>query len=171
MAAGGIGGTTSASPAARGNNFSVASSLSSSSLQLSLENENLKQVIDDYVKKLSPVVEGKDDVIGYVFAINGQINSADVYSSNALFAKLWPKMLEASVIEAIAELKDGEKFQPVEADAVKAFLRESQTGKAEAKRVTARTSVVKCETEKNLFFETRDRGRNGKWIHRNYISK
>jgi hypothetical protein len=68
-------------------------------------------------------------------------------------------------------LKAGEKFQPVEADAVKTFLRDSQTGKAETKRVTARTSMVKCETDKNLFFETRDRAQNGKWVHRNYITK
>jgi len=149
----------------------VAAPASPSSLQLTLENKLVKDTANDYVKDLSSIINGKRDVIGYVFAINGQINSADVYSSNALFAKLWPKMLEASAIEAIAELKADEKFQPVEADAVKAFLRESQTGKAEAKRVTARTSVVKSETEKNLFFETRDRSRNGKWVHRNYITK
>lgn len=149
----------------------LASRVSPSSLQLTLENKLVKDTANDYVKDLSSIIKGKRDVIGFVFAINGQINSADVYSSNALFAKLWPKMLEASSIEAIAELKADEKFQPVEADAVKAFLRESQTGKAETKRVTARTSVVKCETEKNLFFETRDRSRNGKWVHRNYITK
>src|SRR5262245_34142563 len=78
---------------ARLNAFSVASSVSSSSLQLSLENNNLRQAVDDYVKTLSPIIEGKNDVIGYVFAINGQINSADVYSSNALFKKIWPKMI------------------------------------------------------------------------------
>ncbi|HEX2487945.1 MAG TPA: DUF6569 family protein, partial [Blastocatellia bacterium] len=57
--------------------FSVASSASSSSLQLTLENKHLKQAVDEYVKKLTPIIEGRNDVIGYVFAINGQINSAD----------------------------------------------------------------------------------------------
>jgi hypothetical protein len=150
---------------------SVTDRASPSSLQLTLENKLVKDTANDYVKDLSSIINGKRDVIGYAFAINGKLNSADIYSSNALFAKLWPKMLEASAVEAIAELKADEKFQPVEAGAVKAFLRESQTGKAEAKSVTARTSVVKCETEKNLFFETRDRSRNGKWVHRNYITK
>ena len=149
----------------------LTSRVSPSSLQLTLENKLVKDTANDYVKDLSSIINGKRDVIGFVFAINGKLNSADVYSSNALFAKLWPKMLEASAIEAIAELKAGEKYQPVETDAVKTFLRESQTGKAETKRVTARTSVVKCETEKNLFFESRDHGQNGKWVHRNYITK
>ena len=149
----------------------LSSRVSPSSLQLTLENKLVKDTANDYVKNLSTIINGKRDVIGFVFAINGQINSADVYSSNALFAKLWPKMLEASAIEAIAELKAEEKFQPVDASAVKAFLRESQSGKAETKRVTARTSVVKHETEKNLFFESRDHAQNGKWVHRNYITK
>jgi len=149
----------------------VADRASPSSLQLTLENKLVKDTANDYVKKLSSVINGKRDVVGFVFAINGQINSADVYSSNALFAKLWPKMLEASAIEAIAELKAEERFQPVDANAVKAFMRESQTGKAETKMVTARTSMVKSETEKNLFFETRDRTQKSKWVHRNYITK
>jgi hypothetical protein len=149
----------------------LASRVSPSSLQLTLENKLVKDTANDYVKNLSSIINGKRDVVGFVFAINGQINSADVYSSNALFAKLWPKMLEASAIEAIAELKAEEKFRPVDVSAIKTFLRESQTGKAEAKSVTARTSVVKCETEKNLYFETRDRSRKGEWVHRNYITK
>jgi hypothetical protein len=150
---------------------SVTDRASPSSLQLTLENKLVKDTANDYIKNLSSIINGKRDVVGFVFAINGQINSADVYSSNALFAKLWPKMLEASAIEAIAELKAEEKSRPVDVIAIKAFLRESHTGKAETKKVTARTNVVKSETGKNLFFETRDNSRNGKWVHRNYITK
>jgi hypothetical protein len=166
-----VGGGAATGSGSIGGLTSVTDHASPSSLQLTLENKLVKDTANDYVKHLSSIINGKRDVIGFVFAINGQINSADVYSSNALFAKLWPKMLEATAIEAIAELKGEEKFQPVDEGAVKAFLREPQAGRAEAKRVTARTSVVKSETGKNLFFETRDSSRNGKWVHRNYITK
>jgi ARG/rhodanese/phosphatase superfamily protein len=159
------------SMAVPGSVASVTDRASPSSLQLTLENKLVKDTAKDYVKNLSSIINGKRDVVGFVFAINGQINSADVYSSNALFAKLWPKMIEASAIEAIAELKAEEKSRPVDVSAIKAFLRESHTGKAETKKVTARTSVVKSETGKNLFFETRDRSRKDKWVHRNYITK
>jgi ARG and Rhodanese-Phosphatase-superfamily-associated Protein domain len=171
VAAGGGGGTASARPAARGGEFSVASSLSSSSLQLSLENENLKQVVDDYVKKLSPIIEGKNDVIGYVFAINGQINSADVYSSSGFFKKLWPKLIESSSTEAVGEFEKGKTYDQVKAEAVKAFLMDAEQGKADEKEVTSRVTSVKRETEKNLYFETRDRGRGKSWLHRNYLAK
>jgi hypothetical protein len=166
-----VGGGQTTVSGSIGRLTSVADSASPSSLQLTLENKLVKDTAGDYVKNLSSIVNGKRDVIGFVFAINGQINSADVYSSNALFVKLWPKMLEASAIEAIAELKADEKFRPVEADVVKGFLRDSHTGKAETKRVTARTSMLKSETEKNLYFETRDLSRNKTWLHRNYLAK
>src|SRR5215470_14369759 len=173
MAAGGGGGERTASdrPAAGASGFSVASSLSSSSLQLSLENENLKQVVDDYVKKLSPIIEGKNDVIGYVFAINGQINSADVYSSSALFKKLWPKLIESSATEAVGEFEKGKAYDQVKAEAVKTFLVDPESGKADEKEVTSRVTSVKRETEKNLLFETRDRSRSKTWVHRNYLAK
>lgn len=173
VAAGGVGNgrTASAGRPARGGDFSVSSSVSSSSLQLSLENENLKQVVDDYVQKLSPIVEGKNDVIGYVFAINGQINSADVYSSGALFKKLWPKLIESSATEAVGEFEKGKTYDQVNAEAVKSFLVDSENGKADEKEVTSRVTSVKRETEKNLFFETRDRSRSKTWVHRNYLTK
>src|SRR5262245_7083330 len=151
--------------------FSVASSASSSSLQLSLENKHLKQAVDEYVKKLSPIIEGQNDVIGYVFAINGQINSADVYSSHALFKKLWPKLIESSGAEAVGEFEKGKTYDQVKADMVKTFLMDAESGKGDEKEVTARVTSVKRESEKNLFFETRDRSRGKAWLHRNYLSK
>jgi hypothetical protein len=166
--AGGGGGTARTTPEA---DFSVSSSQSSSSLQLSLENKSLKQATDDYVKRLSPIIEGKSDVIGYIFAINGQINSADVYSSSALFKKLWPKLIESSATEAVGEFEKGKTYGQAQADAVKAFLMDAESGKADEKEVTARVTSVKRETEKNLFFETRDRNRSKTWVHRNYLAK
>jgi hypothetical protein len=150
---------------------SVVSAASPSSLQLTLENKLVKDTANDYVKKLSSIVAGKRDVIGFVFAINGQLNSADVYSSNALFKKLWPKMLEASAVEAVAELKADGKFEPVKKEAAQAFLLAAQDGKTETRNVAARTSVIKSETGKSLFFETRDGRRSDGWMHRNYLAK
>jgi hypothetical protein len=150
---------------------SVVSAASPSSLQLTLENKLVKDTANDYVRKLSSIVAGKRDVIGFMFAINGQLNSADVYSSNALFAKLWPKMLEASAVEAVAEFKADGKFEPVKKETAQAFLLAAQDGKTETRNVAARTSVIKSETEKSLFFETRDGRRNDEWVHRNYLVK
>src|SRR6185295_19916855 len=87
----------------------VNSPTSESSLQLAVENTTVQRSVSDYTKELSHIVKAKSDVIGYVFAINGKVNSADVYASSALFAKLWPKLLKASAVEAIAELDENVK--------------------------------------------------------------
>jgi hypothetical protein len=150
---------------------SVTSQASPTSLQLTLENNNVKESAAAYVKQLASIIADKRDVIGYVFAINGQLNSADVYSSNALFKKLWPKLLEASAIEAFAEIEQDGKFEPVTVETAKAFLRDAEDAKAEVKTLRPRTGMVKRETEKIVLFEARDRARGNTWVHRNYLAK
>ena len=149
----------------------VTSAASRSSLQLTLENKVVKETADEYIKALSSAMAGKNDVIGYAFAINGNINSADVYSSHALFAKLWPKLLKASAVEAIAEFDQSGKAETVSVESVQAFLTEAETGAAEQKHITPRVAAEKRESEKTLFFETRDRQNGDKWLHRNYLKK
>lgn len=149
----------------------VTAAASRTSLQLTLENKVVKETADDYIKALSSAIAGKTDVIGYAFAINGQINSADVYSSHALFVKLWPKLLKASAVEAIAEFDKAGKTEVVTENSVKTFLTEAVAGKAEAKQVTTRVAMEKRESDKHLFFETRDRKNGEQWLHRNYLKK
>ena len=150
---------------------SVKSSASASSLQLSLESKNMQVVADGYIKKLSGIIEGKPDVIGYAFAVNGKINSSDVYGSNALFKQLWPKLLKASAVEAIAELQTNAQFEPVPVERVRGFFTEAEDGKASENAVTDRIKIVTRETDKNILFETRDAKQKERWIHRSYVMK
>lgn len=148
----------------------VNSTVSESSLQLSVENSKVRETADNYIKALSNIANRSDDVIGYVFAINGKVNSADIYGSNVLFKKLWPKLLNANAVEAIAELQQ-DKFQPVKADSVKTFLSDSEAARGSEKAVTSRVKLVTREDDSNIFFETRDEKQKGAWVHRNYIKK
>jgi hypothetical protein len=148
----------------------VNSTVSESSLQLAVENEKVQETADSYVKALSAIANRSDDVIGYVFAINGKVNSADIYGSNVLFKKLWPKLLKANAIEAIAELQK-DKFKPASADSVRGFLSEAEKAKGSDKDVNARVNLLTREDDENILFETRDRAQPGAWIHRNYIKK
>lgn len=107
----------------------VQNKQSPTSLQLTLEDKELLGAVEKYVKALTKSLEGKDDVIGLAVAINGKVEGADVYGSAALFRKLWPKLLNASAIDALAELQKDKKFAPASADTVKAFLTEVEKGK------------------------------------------
>jgi hypothetical protein len=152
---------------------SVQSPVSESSLQLSLENAKVRARAGRYIRALSDVVEGKPDVIGYAFAVNGRVSSADVYASGALFRKLWPKLLKASAVEAVAEMPsyDRKAAAPVSADSFKELFADAERGSEEAQEVTKRTHMLKREGERGIFFETRDMAHNGAWVHRNYLAK
>lgn len=150
---------------------SVTETVSVSSLQLSLENKKVKEVTDSYIKKLSGIINGKSDVIGFAFAINGKLNSSDVYGSNALFQKLWPKLLKASAVEALTELQKGVKFETVRADSVQEFFAAAEDGKASESNVTNRVKMVTRETDDNIVFETRDKRQADAVVHRSYVKK
>jgi hypothetical protein len=53
---------------------------------------------------------------------------------------------------------------------VQAALVDADHGKASAREVNARTSVVMKETDRNALFETRDKAQNA-WVHRSYMTK
>ena len=150
----------------------VNNAASESSFQLALENNKVQETAANYLKALQHVTDDEGDVVGYAFAINGQINSADVYASSALFRKLWPSLLKASAIEAIAELQRGQKFTQVDASEVRDFLARADQGHtAEQRNVTSRIQLITRETETHLLFETQDRANKQMWLHRSYIKK
>ena len=149
----------------------VVSASSPSSYELAVENSKVKETAASYVNALNSILRNKPDVIGFAFAINGHVNSADIYASHGLFAKLWPKLLKATAVEAIAELDQTAKAEPVVGETIHAFLADSERPKSKAKEVTPRVRVVTREDDTNAFFETQDRSQKDAWVHRNYIRK
>ena len=152
----------------------VRSSVSRSSLQLSLENEKVRENADAYIAKLSSIVADAGDIVGFVFAINGEINSGDVYSSQQLFAKLWPRLLKAAAIEAVAELSDlPEKTdRSPTIDEISGFLSQADSAAiSDRQRVTDRISIVTRESKEAVLIETNDTAQNSGPIHRNYLMK
>jgi hypothetical protein len=148
-------------------NSNTASSVSRSSLPLTLENSRVRADSGEYVKVLSEIVEGKPDVIGFLFAINGEINSADTYGSSALFLKLWPKLLKASAIEAVAESDGKDTKREASIADIEAFFETSENATVTDERsVTDRIRMITLETKTSVFLESFDRST---LLHRNYI--
>ena len=149
---------------------SVAAADSASSLQLSLENRQVVANVDDYIRHLSTIMDRKSDVIGYAFAINGRINSADVYVSNALFKKVWPKMLKAAATEAVAESRGVRLASPAKAAAVEEFISESEKARPKEQSVGSGARLVTREDKDNVMFETRDE-KSKAVVHKSYVKK
>ena len=147
---------------------SVNAAASQTSLQLALENEKLNDAQAGYLAALKPAGEKDSDVLGYVFAINGKLNSAEIYPSNGLFRKMWPKLVQASITEAIGQKNSGGEPTP-SGDAAQAFLDAAAKGKSSEKPLAAQVQLETRDSDKSLYFETRRQ--NGSWAHRSYLAK
>jgi len=152
---------------------SVRSAESASSLQLALESEKLMDAQKGYLAALKAAGEKEDDIVGFIFAVNGTLNSADVYPSNGLFRKMWNKLITASVIEAIGH-KDEPAVAAPSIDAVTAFLAAAEAGKASEKALNAGVRLETREADQAYLFETAraaSAAAPAAWVHRNYLAK
>ena len=150
----------------------VRAAPSPTSYQMSMNAPVVQRSIDGYLQELAGIVNGKSDVVGYAFAIDGKLNSADVYGSHEMFVKLWMKLLRANAVEAVSSAAAGKRFAPVPESVVKAALADAESGKPVVRNVNERTDVLVRETAQNIMFETRDLAvQNRGWIHRNYLTK
>jgi hypothetical protein len=148
----------------------VNAEASGTSLQLSLENKKVVATADEYVNKLAGIIEGRNDIIGYAFVINGKINSADVYASNHLFKKLWLKLLKATAIEAVAEMQPGKPTKLVKINEIKQFMDDADGGQSQERKVNNRNKAITRENKENVVFEARDE-KNDIVLHKSYVKK
>ncbi|MHC4176055.1 MAG: ARPP-1 family domain-containing protein, partial [Planctomycetota bacterium] len=82
------------------------------------------EVVDQlkpYIEKIQKPVAGQKQVVGAIVAVNGKVESVDVFGSTPLFKKLWPKLLKSYALDAanaadgpeakkVCKLADAEKF-------------------------------------------------------------
>jgi hypothetical protein len=72
----------------------------STSLQLALENKTIQKLVKEYVDQMERQLKAQKSPVGIAVAINGKVVSADIYGQPALFAALWPKLINAAATEA-----------------------------------------------------------------------
>jgi hypothetical protein len=133
---------------------SVCAAPSPTSLELTMENKNVKAATQKHLDKLAGITKGQRDVIGYAFAINGKINSADVYASNELFNKLWPKLLKSTAAEAVADAdKKATKVHPKPAE-IKQFLVDAENKPAVSKAGDKQYAMLEQESARSIKYQT-----------------
>jgi hypothetical protein len=81
---------------------------------------------------------------------------------------MWPKLLAASVTEAVADQGEAATAAP-DLEAVKSFLVAAETGKATERELIKNVRLDTREADQALYFETRRAG--GSFVHRNYLAK
>ncbi len=151
----------------------VASEKSRTSLQLALEHEKLKEAQAAYLTALEPAGLAGDDIVGVVIAVNGRLSSADVYPSNGLFRKMWPKLARAAATEALSGRKQVEVAKsgsgaPPAIEAVTAFLTEAENGKASEVALGAHARIETRASSKAVRMEAKKA--DGAFVHRNTVA-
>lgn len=147
----------------------VASDKSRTSLQLALENEKLKAAQAAYLAVLEPAGLASDDIVGVVVAIDGRISGADIYPSNGLFRKMWPKLARAAATEALtAKPAKPDTAIPTLAD-VAAFLAQARDGVRTDRLLTG---VARIETRATkTVLHTQARTPKGDVVHHSYLAR
>ena len=146
----------------------VADRRSRTSLQLSLENKRLASAVADYEKTLGGLSAKHPDAVGYVFAVNGRINSGDEFESAGLFRKLWQRQLKAAATEAITEKDAHNRIQPTLAE-VGAFIDSARAAKPASRAMPGGLNLETRKASGSFYMEVR-RG-NDRWVHRNFIAR
>jgi hypothetical protein len=150
---------------------SVASELSPSSLQLALEHPKVQENAEGYLRALIGSPEGRHDVTGCVFVVNGRIVGGEVYASASLFRAMWPRLLRSAAVEAIAEGAPQGEPAKVTAAQVRAFVAAAGQGAATTRDLSERVRLVTRESAGALLFETLDRSHADAPVHRSYVAK
>lgn len=152
-------------------NKDVRAPQSATSLQLTLEDRDLKAEADTYVKALETCVAQAPEATGMVFAINGQLNAADLYASKELFRQLWPRMLKAAAIEATSDFAPGVATSAPGEQAVSVLLDPPPSPNGLATELSDHLEEVSQEYGGHLMLETRVRAHPEQWVRRSYLAK
>lgn len=150
----------------------VRSNASNTSLQLALENKDLKNQIERFKEAINPEIETTENAIGLVVAINGEINSAEIYAQKALFQKLMPKLLESYITEAISKYQQTDDTKELTENKAITFLNKAKgMGKTKVQEAGMARVKYKDFTDQ-LFAETIIKVENKwQWIHKSHLFK
>ena len=67
--------------------------------------ENTLETISDYQDSLLAKIDQQENVVGVIIAVDGKVESMDVFNSSSLFRKLWPRLLKSFALEAASSSK------------------------------------------------------------------
>ena len=153
----------------KGKEVDIRSADSQTSLQLTLENKDLDSLRKVYREIFEKIPLSDHDIIGFAYSINGELYGADIYNSRNLFNKMWPKLLNSIIVEAITDYK-GDTVKFSKTDNIIASLSNCYGGTKTEQEINKATKSVSYETDKNIAFDTFDLYHKD-WIHKSYIMK
>jgi hypothetical protein len=133
-----------------------------------VEDPGIAKKVDEAVADLVKIVDGQPEAVGAAFCVNGTLQNAEIYSATGLFRKLWPKLLRAAVVEALAKSADAAATAPPSAGDLEKSLAafSGQEGRTEARPDGPVVRIF--EKEHAVLFDTEHQGA---LLHRQLLTK
>lgn len=76
---------------------------SATSLQLTLENPKVAEAVAKHRAALADLLAKHPKACGVAFLVNGKFSSAELFRNRAVFHRAYPALIEAAIVEAVAE--------------------------------------------------------------------
>lgn len=150
---------------------SVAAAASPTSLQLSLEDGDVQRAAAPYVQALARLAADIPDAVGVAIAINGAVDSIEIFPHHGLFVRVWPKLLHAAAVEAASELRADAPTTVPPITAFAALIEDAERGEEKSQRAGRRVDNKVKETSKSIGTKSTDARRNDAVLRRSYIAK
>lgn len=121
------------------------------------------QQLRPYTEHLTQPMLNTENVVGAIVAVNGKVESMDIFESTPLFKKLWPKLLKSYAFDAVNAHDEKKPRQScTRADALAFF---QHAGRAAATKSDTKKGITstQLENDKVLLFsahEQRDKRRD-----------
>ncbi|MDB5348620.1 MAG: hypothetical protein JWP89_6997 [Schlesneria sp.] len=116
--------------------------------------DNIKK-LEPYLEHLQTPVSKIDQVVGVLVAINGKIETIDVFDSTPLFQKVWPKLLKSYALDATnAQEANDTKIADMKRDAAESFLAEALGAKVASSEAGQGVALTRREGQHVLSFSS-----------------
>ena len=119
----------------------------STSLTEEIEDPKIEKRKKGYLDALSAKIDGRKHAVGMIWAINGELITADVYGDPGLFSKLFPQVLESAALEARGVEVKADKGKPPSTFACAQFLRDAAEGEEKKEEIAAPGTVVRGQLQ------------------------
>lgn len=147
----------------------ITANASSSSLQLSLENEDLDSIRNSYKVHFESLLDNYPAATGFAYAINGEVYGIEIYNNRSLFNDLWEKLLNASIVESISDMVKDPAFEAAKEEDIFQLMSKVKKAKKETKEINSETLLHTYKVKDAVLFTTIDQEIND-WVHKNYIA-
>jgi hypothetical protein len=146
----------------------VASTVSPTSMQLSLENEKVVQAAAAYKKAFEKLPASHADVIGFAYAVNGTPEAIEVLANHTLLVKQWAKLIDGVATQAVSAIGDTKSDAPVTTATFTQMVNDADAAPASVDEAAPNMQIETKQSRENVVIESKS---GAKAVRKSYVKK